>query len=211
MKPLSVVFICLFFSGCFCGCHRTESKPRGPFDTCGPPIPLIVAAYDNKGGPQVQALLANGADVNTADGCGRTALTVAAQCNNVQAVDLLLKHGAQVEGSRNNPNSPLIMAASLGNVESAELLIDHGADIEAKRSNSTPLIAAINNGILTLPNHSIGLAGGRPTELLDMERLLISHGADVNAERDGRTALMIARRRNFVQTVALLKKAGARH
>ncbi len=91
-------------------------------------------------------------------------------------------------------------------MSSAKLLIKHGADIEARQSRWTPLISAVDNHI----NVGVQPMGDGPHELLDMEKLLIDNGADVNTKRDGQTALMVAERRHFAQTVALLKQYGAK-
>ena len=203
MRQIESVFIlgCLLLASLLSGCsHRRELSAEGTGDPCQD-VPLINAASRHDDYLRVQALLAQGAAVNTVNGCGQTALSVAAQLNNVDTVALLLKHGANV-----NADFPLVGAASGDNLASAQLLLDHGADIEAKQCGLTPLIAAVDNhiriGTGTFPV-------GHADELIDMEKLLLDRGADVNAMRGGKTALMVARRRHFVQTVALLKKAGA--
>lgn len=213
MRQIDPIFIigCLLIPSILSGCsHRKASSSGGASDPCRN-VPFITAASHHDGYPQVQALLAQGANVNTVNGCGQTALSVAAELNNVDIVALLLNRGANV-----NTDFPLVGAASGGNLASAQLLLEHGADIEARGCGLTPLIAAVDNHIRVgalLSGHSdkpIDVdTSGHADELIDVEKLLIDHGANVNATRGGKTALMVARRRHFIQTVALLQKAGA--
>ncbi len=207
MKPISVIIGSLLLSVCLLGCgHQMASNSERANDPCRN-IPLINAAYNHRGYSQAQALLAHGANVNAVNRCGQTALTVAAELNNVDIADLLIKHGAKVDARTSSSATPLVLAASGGNIESAKLLLAHGADIEAKQSDWSPLIATVDNNII---NVGIQPLEDRPEELFDMAKLLIDHGANVNAKRGGKSALIVAERRHFVRTVALLKQAGAK-
>jgi ankyrin repeat protein len=180
------------------------ASSKATINPCGS-IPLIDAAFRHDY-PQVQVLLANGADVNTRNVCGQTALTAAAEFDDDgKLVDLLLKHGAKVNIRTSSSASALVLAASGNNISSARLLLKHGADIEARQSNWTPLIASIDNDDNAQPQPSDDLS-----EFLDMEKLLIDNGADVNAKRGGKTALMAAEQRHLIRTMALLKQHGAK-
>lgn len=87
-----------------------------------------------QGNPQkIKSLLANGGDVNGRGADGRTALMVAAEAGDVQAVSLLLANKA-------NPNLPdvkqgrtaLMIAAEAGHAEVVQILLNAGANPNAK-------------------------------------------------------------------------------
>lgn len=77
----------------------------------------------------VYDLLNQGADVNSRNRDGETALYRAVRVGDVDAVDMLLKHGADpnIRVSRFGV-TPLMIAARDGRVGIVKLLLDHGAD-----------------------------------------------------------------------------------
>lgn len=122
--------------------------------------PALVGAAHAGHAEMADFLVIRGADVNLADGIGRTALFHAARLGHRNVVDVLLGHDA-------DPNiappgvSALYHAAANGNQEMVAALLAHDADVSA--GTDLPLIAAAAAG------HS---------RIVD---LLIAHDADVNA------------------------------
>lgn len=76
----------------------------------------------------VQKLLDRGADVNTQDHDGDTALHGAAQTGNVAIIDLLLAKGAKLNVKNKVGGTPLMWAAVYGHEEAARRLLERGAD-----------------------------------------------------------------------------------
>lgn len=143
----------------------------------------------------VRALLAQGADVNQAQGDGSTALHWAAYTSQPQIVRLLLAAGANVGAtSRLGGLTPLMMAARAGDAVSVGLLVQAKSDVTTANANgTTPLMFAA--------------AAGNA----DAVRLLIARGAAVDAadRTNGQTPLMFAAAQGRVEAVTALLKAGA--
>lgn len=102
-----------------------------------------------------------------------------------------------------------MLAAASGNTESVRILLAHGAKVNTTGGIAKPLIATVDNRAEIMK----GFPGaGHPVEFLDTIKLLLASGADVHAKgENGKTALMRAKERNMKQTIALLKKAGAKY
>src|SRR5918911_862824 len=80
----------------------------------------------------VKNLLKEGADVNTAQADGMTALHWAAQKNDVDLAKMLLYAGANIKATtRIGGYSPLLIAARLGNAPIVETLLASGSDVNA--------------------------------------------------------------------------------
>jgi ankyrin repeat protein len=105
-----------------------------------PLIQFICSITGDEKAECLQVLLAGGADVETTDKYGRTALHAAAACDVKAAVRLLLANGASVHATDCSERTPLHEAKSS---EVVTLLLDSGADIEARDvDGSTPLCDA---------------------------------------------------------------------
>jgi len=78
--------------------------------------------------PALAAALDRGADANTADRWGVTALSHAAARGNLAAVGLLLDHDADPNKTSGAGNSALMVAAARGHLEVVKALLDRGAD-----------------------------------------------------------------------------------
>ena len=103
--------------------------------------PLIDAAR-NGDVEAVRSLLAEGADVNTAQGDGMTGLHWAAEGGHAAVADLLLAAGAGVEArTRVGGYTPLHLASRSGHGSIANALLDAGADpgVTTTGSGVTPL------------------------------------------------------------------------
>src|SRR5205809_3701186 len=92
----------------------------------------------------VKALLKEGADVNTAQGDGMTALHWAVQKGDVDLARTLLYAGANVKATtRIGGYSPLLIASRNGNASMVETLLAAGADPNSATVNgATALILA---------------------------------------------------------------------
>ena len=138
------------------------------------------------------ALLAAGADPNSTDGVGETALIYATFDNRAEIAKILLAFQANVHAKWGG-STALDFAVSRGSLKTARLLIDSGADVRrVYPSGRTPLHIAVRA-------HRTPIAA-----------LLIDRGADVDAsDTFGFTPLLEAIQKRFDDLVALLLEAGA--
>ena len=101
------------------------------------PLHLAVE-LDNKG--IVEALLANGADVNAKDDYGATPLHRAIWPGRKSILETLLTHKADVNARDKTDNTPLHDAVLYGDKSIVELLLARGADVNARnKEGKTPL------------------------------------------------------------------------
>lgn len=152
-------------------------------------------------------LLAAGADINTEDDSGWTALGYSANQRHYDAVKLLLEHGANVNSQGNGYlRTPLAMACSspMGfangsvpistpNTRIIQLLLDHGADPKLDNRDPVPPLVLL----------------AQDNDLADAH-LLIDHGADIKVTVNGNSLLYEAVRVNNVALSRLLLDKGAR-
>ena len=79
--------------------------------------------------------LQEGANVNYANGDGRTALMRSAKRGYEDIVDLLLVSGADVRARDNNNKTALMGAAKKGYLKIVKTLVDAGADVNSHDNN----------------------------------------------------------------------------
>ncbi len=149
--------------------------------------------------PTVQALLAQGGDVNAVNESGSTALHFAADRGRTEVVRFLLDHGAAVNVKSKSGSTPLLLAAQSGSLEVVRLLLDRGAEVNVETGagqghiNWTPLTVAVE------------------ANSLELVQLLLSKGADPNLPDDPTIApLGHAARKNHRELVRLLLEHKAR-
>ncbi len=95
----------------------------------------------------VKLLLDCGADANSTNEAGVTALMRAALMGHPQVVSLLLDSGADVEAKDQEGWPPLILVCREGHTDVARLIIEIGADVNVKDNHGwTPLIWASSLG-----------------------------------------------------------------
>ena len=142
----------------------------------------------------VQALLDDGADINTPQGDGATALHWAAYWDDLKTAQRLVAAGATVDMANDLGVSPLWLACNNGSAAMVETLLDAGADPSAALpSGETPLMTASRTGSA------------------DAVRFLLAHGAEVNPREGshGQTALMWAVAQQHPAIVRTLLEHGA--
>ena len=83
---------------------------------------------------KVRSLLENGADINSKDGHGQTALMNAAHAGQVELVRLLIETGADLDTTAKYNLSALMLALIAHRTEIARLLIEAGADVHIRAS-----------------------------------------------------------------------------
>lgn len=145
---------------------------------------------------RVLRLLATGADSNSCDGDGFSALMLAAYAGNLPMVLALIEGGADVNAADERGWTPLMKAAHNAELDQgfpdvAQVLIDAGANVEA----------AIGYGIRPL----MLAAGYGETAVVET---LLKAGADVLARNEGGlTALMMVKQKHYVDVINLLHEA----
>ena len=158
------------------------------------PASLVDAAMQGNR-DAVRTMLKQGADVNTAQGDGMTALHWAAQKGDVELAKTLLYAGANVKAAtRVGGYTPLLIAAKNGNAPMIETLTTGGADANSATMNgTTALMFAAQAGNA------------------DAVKALLAHGADVNAKEKvkGETAIMIAAAYGRADVIRVLTAKGA--
>jgi ankyrin repeat protein len=144
----------------------------------------------------VRALLKDGADVNSAQADGMTALHWAATKNDVDLAKILLFAGANLKATtRIGGYTPLLIASRGGHAAMVAALVAAGADANLATTNgATPLMFAAQ--------------AGSP----DAVTALLEHGADVNAAEKvkGETALFFAAANGRADVIRLLTARGAK-
>jgi len=145
----------------------------GPMDAAA-----VVDAAMSGNHDAVKALLKDGADVNTAQADGMTALHWAAQKGDVDLAKLLLYASANVRATtRIGGYTPLLIASRNGDAAMIQALLDGGADPNNATTNGTTALM-------------FAAAAGKN----DAVKVLIEKGANVNAKENvkGETALTFA-------------------
>lgn len=158
--------------------------------------PLIDAAR-NGDAEAVRSLLAQGADANTAQGDGMTALHVAAERGHGAVTDLLLSAGADVEAkTRIGSYTPLHLASRSGHGQIVRALLEAGAD---------PRAVTTNSGVTPLHLAAAAMDGAEAVVAL------VEHGAEIDAREasSGQTPLMFAAAFNRTEAVVALLERDA--
>jgi ankyrin repeat protein len=90
----------------------------------------------------VHILLEAGADADSTDYDGKTALQIAADRRSIELVQILLEAGADVNARAPAPSTELEgtalqVAVSRGNMELVQVLLDAGADVNAPAADTS--------------------------------------------------------------------------
>ena len=157
------------------------------------PQSRLAEAAESEDSAAVRSLLEAGADVNSTQADGTTALHWATYHDDTRTAELLVQSGADVNAVNTYGVPPLSLACTNRNAALVKLLLDDGADANAARpGGETVLMSAARSGSL------------------EAVEALLSHGADANAlERNGQSALMWASAEGHAPVVEALIEAGA--
>ncbi len=184
------------------GAVLSEARNRG-----------LIRVLEARDGKTVKSLLDEGADPNT-DSKGETALTIAVELEQADAVALLLEKGARVNTAGQNGSTALMIAADKYNGDIVKLLLAHHADANAMdKDGNTVLLRAAASSRDELEDRkpviqpildagadfkSSNLLGVTPLMLLSrgsnsIMQVLLEKGAPVDArDKAGNTALLYA-------------------
>jgi ankyrin repeat protein/energy-coupling factor transporter ATP-binding protein EcfA2 len=156
------------------------------------PLHIAVAAQNLLG---CGLLLDAGCQVNAEDRDGSTALSIAADLNDLEIVECLVSHGA--DPSKPDYETPLHIAVDWGNLEMVETILSSRffSDIDAKSEKEYT---------------ALGIAA--TTGRLDIVSMLLDHGADPNKRNGPRSSsapLHIAANKGHRSIAIELLKRGA--
>jgi uncharacterized protein len=143
--------------------------------------------------PAVEKLIQQGADVNTPQVDGMTALHWAARRDDLTMAKTLVAAGANVKAENRYGVTPLSLVCINGDAPFAELLLDAGADANVSlHGGETALHTAARTGSVAIV------------------KSLLARGADINAkEQKGQTAIMWAAAEGHADVVEVLLAKGA--
>ena len=223
MEALMRVRITRYWSGlCLVGLLATPSVGMA-----AEADPRLVHAAAQQDTPSVRALLTAGADVDTRQPDGATALHWAAHWNDLQTADLLLTADADVNAANDHGVTPLALACENASMAMVERLVRAGANPNlAQVSGLTPLMIAARTGNATVVeallargatvNASVQKTGHSALMWAvgeghhEIVRLLVARGAEVDARaKTGFTPLLFAARNGNIEIAKVLIAAGA--
>jgi len=223
--------------GCATGSTKEQMTTQQPAHEKQLPRPTaqdLIDAAKRGDLPQVQRLIAKGADVNAkGEYTNSTPLFASIEGGHREVVELLLAKGADVNARQTGMNqTPLMMASWNGHLEIVQALLANGADVNATAWNleyQTALMMASWKGHLEIVQTLLangadvnanyrGSPGRSHTSLMlasekghtDIVQALLAKGADVNAKGDlGGTALIYASSSGHLEIVRALLSNGA--
>ena len=236
MSGIKSVFLLVLIAcvGLMSAQHSKTLAADSLYDDCEDP-PIITATVEGDAAA-VRALIASGANVDTADEMGKTALLHAAIYEYYDVLVVLVEAGADLEATCREGYTPLTYAADRGFARGVQYPAEKGAAIEHHTLKGyTPFHSAVCGGfhleygenrhddvLIELIKRGANVhteASGRMTPLMvavihkraDLVRLLVSAGVDRSIiNYKGETALTIARQKQYDKIVAILTSSAAR-
>ncbi|XP_058389806.1 protein phosphatase 1 regulatory subunit 12B isoform X2 [Diceros bicornis minor] len=180
---------------------------------------VFLAACSSGDTDEVRRLLARGADVNTVNVDGLTALHQACIDENLDMVKFLVENRANVNQQDNEGWTPLHAAASCGYLNIAEYFISHGASVgivnsEGEVPSDLAEEPAMKDLLLEqVKKQGVDLEQSRKEEeqqMLQDARQWLNSGKieDVRQARSGATALHVAAAKGYSEVLRLLIQAG---
>jgi ankyrin repeat protein len=177
-------------------CATTAQAQISEPQAAGPPSvdpQVFLQSVVNGDLASVRAMIEAGADVNSRDPSGYSALMYASRHGHLEIVRLLLARSAEVNAADKAGRSALREAAGMGHAQIVALLVAANANVNLADDNRiTPLLLSSYHG------HT------------DIVRRLIEAGADC-ATRDawGNTAVILAAKNGRTEALDTLLKAGS--
>ncbi|XP_071445753.1 protein phosphatase 1 regulatory subunit 12A [Hetaerina americana] len=171
---------------------------------------------------EVERLLQKGADIDTTNVDGLTALHQACIDDNLEMVEFLVEHGADVNRGDNEGWTPLHATASCGFISIAKFLIENGANVASVNNDGhLPLDIAESDEMEEMLNEQVFAKGIDCEEARnEEERLMMLHamewlnngGEEARQEaphpKTGATALHVAAAKGYIKVMRLLIQAG---
>ncbi len=171
--------------------------------------PTILTEEESIPNPKiVKLLLKSGANVNAKNNVGRTPLYNSFGWG---VTDLLLENHAEVNIKDNDGDTPLHIASYLRDPINVKKILDRKANINAKNNHgNTPLhlipLTSFFDTKADLTNREYEFKNDSA-----IVKLLLENGADADIKNnEGKTPLDIAKDRNYMELIQLLKAAGAK-
>lgn len=180
---------------------------------------VFLAACSSGDTDEVKKLLTRGADINTVNVDGLTALHQACIDENLDMVKFLVENKANVNQQDNEGWTPLHAAASCGYLNIAEYFINHGASVgmvnsEGEVPSDLAEEPAMKDLLLEqVKKQGVDLEQSRKEEeqqMLQDARQWLNSGKieDVRQARSGATALHVAAAKGYSEVLRLLIQAG---
>lgn len=163
--------------------------------------------------PEVERLLAAGADATAANIFGATPMMLAAQRGDAAVLRLLLDAGADVESPNDEGQTALMVVARTGAPEAARLLLRRGADVHAREDwgGQTALMwaAAQSQPEMIRLLVKAGAKVDERSTVRDWQRRVTAEGRPKDMYRGGLTPLLFAAREGCIECLEVLLEAGA--
>merc|ERR1712106_875849 len=193
---------------------KRKSRRIGFSDGC-----VFLAACAAGDREEVKVLLGRGADIDTANVDGLTALHQACIDDNLDMVEFLVANGADVNRGDNEGWTPLHATASCGFLSIAKFLLDHGANVAAVNNDGELAIDISESDEMEdllqkeIDVRQINCEDARNKEeqcMLDDARDWLNDGkfGDSPHLKTGATALHVAAAKGYIKVINLLIQAG---
>ncbi|XP_065226131.1 protein phosphatase 1 regulatory subunit 12B isoform X3 [Planococcus citri] len=181
---------------------------------------VFLAACASGDKEEVLKLLNVGADIDTSNVDGLSALHQACIDDNLDMVEFLVEHGADINKGDNEGWTPLHATASCGFISIAKYLIEQGADIAAVNNDGELAVDIAESDEMedllhaVLREKGIDLDEARNKE----EQVMLQHAKewlnsekyeDIPHEKTGATALHVAASKGYIKVMDTLIQAGA--
>ncbi|PNF26965.1 hypothetical protein B7P43_G12695 [Cryptotermes secundus] len=169
---------------------------------------------------EVLRLLEKGADIDTANVDGLTALHQACIDDNLEMVEFLVENGADVNRGDNEGWTPLHATASCGFISIAKYLIEHGGNVAAVNNDAElPLDIAESDEMEDMLQQNINAQGIDCDEARNEEERMMLEDAkewlnnggieETPHPKTGATALHIAAAKGYIKVMSVLLQGGA--
>merc|ERR1712123_487896 len=193
---------------------KRKSRRIGFSDGC-----VFLAACAAGDREEVKVLLGRGADIDTANVDGLTALHQACIDDNLDMVEFLVANGADVNRGDNEGWTPLHATASCGFLSIAKFLLEHGANVAAVNNDGELAIDISESDEMEdllqkeIDVRQINCEDARNREeqcMLDDARDWYNSGnfGDRPHGKTGATALHVAAAKGYIKVINLLIQAG---